>query len=415
MKITILGTGCIWTRRGVASYLIDDNILVDVGSGVLKKLLSTSNKILHHEKIEKIKLFLITHYHIDHYFDIVHFMWKIASDKNPNTSATIICPPGGEEKIKALCRLGMSESSYNKLNFDKYIKFVDASTIKDFKFGNYTINSKKMDHGDIDCYGYIIKEENGKTVAFSGDSVMCDSMQEMIDNSDFAFIDMAGTDISNKHFNIIDGIELMKEYKGKCTIIPCHLTSQAVDYSEGRINLPQDLMTIDTNGIGYDFILKKTRKDKGKTDFKFEKNKFSKICGSIVSLKIKSTSKSLSKYKMPSYVFEVCLNKTKEIIGALIYNVLPDNIEDFGDNITMEFLKDFDLKSVKYECLKLIRKVAKYHKAKVLYLTCGPNDFDTRKVYESLGAYLKKIKTSYSKEENDRRVLKETCIFVWEL
>ena len=78
MKITILGTGCIWTKRACASYLIDDDIIIDPGSGTLKQLFKSSNTLLHHEKIEKLKLILITHYHIDHYFDIVHLMWKIA-------------------------------------------------------------------------------------------------------------------------------------------------------------------------------------------------------------------------------------------------------------------------------------------------------------------------------------------------
>ena len=65
MKITILGTGCIWTRRACASYLINDNVLVDCGLGTLKQLLKTTESSLHHEKIQKIRLILITHYHMD--------------------------------------------------------------------------------------------------------------------------------------------------------------------------------------------------------------------------------------------------------------------------------------------------------------------------------------------------------------
>ena len=56
MKITILGTGCIWTKRACASYLINDDVIVDPGSGTLKQLLKSSNKLLHHEKIERIEI-----------------------------------------------------------------------------------------------------------------------------------------------------------------------------------------------------------------------------------------------------------------------------------------------------------------------------------------------------------------------
>lgn len=413
MKITILGTGCIWTKRACASYLIDDDIIVDVGSGTLKQLFKSSNRLLHHEKIEKLKLFLITHYHLDHYFDIVYFMWKIASNNNPDTKATIICPPDGKEKIMQLCRLGMSESSFNKLDFDKYITFVDASKMTSFRYGKYTITSKKMDHGDIDCYGYMFKEDGGKVVSFSGDTTMCDSVNYMLNNSDILFLDMAGTDVSTKHYNIIDGIDLMKAYKGKCCIVPCHLTSQAVDYCHGRIEAPKDLMIIDSNSkIPYDSTLTKKDIKNEKLNTKISVGKFDIIKGSMINLVLSSTKRESSKYKMPIYYFDVCL-PNNEIIGNVTYRVLPKNIDGHEDNLTMTFKQGYDLKSVNYECCTLIKNVAKYHGAKCLYLTCEPRDFNTRKIYESLGAYLKEIKT-YTFIENNVRKNKEECVWIWE-
>jgi len=417
MKITILGTGCIWTKRACSCYLINDDIILDPGSGTLKQLLKSSNNLLHHEKIEKIKLILITHYHIDHYFDIVHFMWKIASEKNPNTNAVIICPPGGEEKIKMLCKLGMSDATYSKLNFDKYIKFVDASTMDKYIYNNIEISALKMNHGGTLCYGYILKEKNGKSVSFTGDSNYCDNMQYMIDNTDVSFVDMAGTDISNKHFNIIDGIQLMKSYKKKCNIIPCHLTSQALDYCIGRINPPQDLMVIDTNlKLPYNFELKRKNKQEiDEPNFKFEKKKFDILKGKIIDLKLAVTKKSTQNYKFPTYCFDVLLHKKKDIIGKLNYSVIPDNIDGHNDNINIQLNDGFNLKSVLYECCQLIKKVAKHHKSSILYLTCPPNDFEIRKVYESFGAVLKEIKTITSFDEENNRLISEKCIWIWKI
>jgi len=417
MKVTILGTGCIWTKRACASYLLNDDVLIDPGTGTLKQLLKSSNKLLHHEKIEKLKLILITHYHIDHYFDIVLLMWKIASDKYPNSSATIICPPGGEERIKMLCKLGMSEDSYKKLNFDKYIKFVDASQMGEFKYKNLTITSLKMDHGSIDDYGYVIKEEGGKTLSFTGDSRFCDNMQKMIDISDMAFVDMAGTDISNKHFNIIDGITLMHQYRGKCNIVPCHLTSQALDYCIGRINPPKDLMVLDTSlPMPYDYELPETKPLKQENkDFKFAVDKFSKLNGEIIDLSLSLTKRATNNYKVPTYCFDIVLHNTNTVIGSVNYSVVPDNIEGHNDNVNMVLNKDYDLKSVKYECCQLIKKVAKFHKSSLLYLTCPPTDFGTRKVYESLGAYLKEIKTFTHFDDSNNRKTSEQCVWVWEI
>ena len=91
MKITILGTGCIWTKRACASYLIDDNIMMDVGFGSVKQLFKSNVQLLHHEKIEKIDLVLIRHFHNDHYFDIVHIILKEATGKYGENKLTIVC------------------------------------------------------------------------------------------------------------------------------------------------------------------------------------------------------------------------------------------------------------------------------------------------------------------------------------
>lgn len=414
MKITMLGSGCIWTRRSCASYMINDDILVDCGMGTLKQVLKTSETLLHHEKIGNIKLFLITHFHLDHYFDMAAFMWKIATGRN-GWGATIITPPGGEEKIKLLCKLGMSESTYNKLDFDKYVKFVDASTMGTFEYQNFEITAHIMDHGNIDDYGYIVREKGGKTVGFSGDSKMCDNMQYMIDNCDMAFLDMAGTDISNKHYNIIDGIELIKKYKKKCNIVPCHLTSQAYDYCVGRINVPKELTVFDTReDMPYKWELSEEEAVESNETFDFASDKFARLKGTMVDLVLSSTSLHSGKFSSPTYVFDVVLPESTDIVGRVIYNVLPVDFKSHYFNVYMSFERDYELKSVEYDCCNLIKKVAEYHGAKRLYLTCDPNDFSTRLVFGKLGTVLQEIKTSTYFDENNDRQVEEDCIWLWE-
>ncbi len=413
MKVTILGTGCIWTKRSCASYLIDDDIIVDPGSGTLKQLLKTSNTLLHHEKIEKIRLILVTHYHADHYFDIVYLLWKLANEKNPETHATIICPPGGEEKIKQLCVLAMSEPTYNKLNFDKYIKFVDASKMGTYYYKDLEITSLKMDHGPTLCYGYVVKQKGGKAIGFTGDTNDCENLRKMLDTCQLAFVDMAGTDISNKHYNIIDGIELMKKYEGKCNIVPGHLTSQALDYCRGKISPPEDLMVLDADAdVPYNFELEEENYAVDK-DFSFQTKKFENVCGEIVDLFLYNTKRAVGKNNNPEYEFNILLHGTQNKIGTLTYQFLPGKTQAHEGNIDIKLLKDYDLKSVKYECCQLIKKVAGHHGAKSLYLTCEPTDFKTRKVFEHLGAVLQEIKTIPSKE-NGKRVNMESCIWLWE-
>ncbi len=414
MKITILGTGCIWTKRACASYLIDDDILVDAGAGTMKQLFKSSKNLLHHEKIGKLKLILITHFHLDHFFDLVPLMWKLASDKYPDFKATIICPPNGEQIIKNLCSLGLSYSSFKKLNFDDNITFLDASKLENFKYRDYEISAHKMDHGDIECFGYMVKTSRGKTVSFTGDSTMCDNMRHMVDTSDIAFVDMAGTDISNKHFNIIDGISLMQKYEGKCCIVPCHLTSQALDYCEGRIAPPRDLMVINVDSDKpYDFHLKEAgdKKKQKSQKFAFETKKLKNLKGKMVDLAL---TKTFIDEDIPIYSFDVRLPKTLENVGQVIYGVVAKTDDLHRGNVEINMTKDMDFRSIKYDCCQQIKKVAMFHKASSLQLTCDPEDFDTRRVYDSLGAYLKEIKTISHRDVEGKRSLVERCIWVWE-
>ena len=97
------------------------------------------------------------------------------------------------------------------------------------------------------------------------------------------------------------------------------------------------------------------------------------------------------------------------------YVVVPSSVKNQGGNISFTLNEGYDLKSVKYECCQLIKGVANHHGATELYLTCSPKDLKTRKVYESLGATLKEIKTyTFINEDNERDIL-EDCIWVWKI
>ena len=244
---------------------------------------------------------------------------------------------------------------------------------------------------------------------------MCENMQKMIDTCNLAFVDMAGTDISNKHFNIIDGIELIKKYEGKCNIVPCHLTSQAFDYCVGRIALPEDLIVLDTNdAMPYDWHLDSLAKKTKRANFEFEKQKFARICGNLVDLVLDSTKQSYSEYNAPTYFFDVVVRGTTTIVGKVTFSVLDPNQKGHFSNVFMTFERDYDLKSIEYECCMLIKQLAVFHKAKWLYLSCDPRDFATRVVFERLGTSLQEIKTGTYFDEEQTRQIKEQCVFLWE-
>lgn len=68
MKINVIGTGTMGSvSRGNQSILVDD-ILFDIGSGVVKKI--ESLKIY----TKTVKYLVITHVHADHFLDLPNFL-----------------------------------------------------------------------------------------------------------------------------------------------------------------------------------------------------------------------------------------------------------------------------------------------------------------------------------------------------
>ena len=414
MKLTFLGTGCAWTKRGCASYLINNNIMVDPGFGSIKQLLRSDEKLLHHEKIERIDLILITHFHSDHFFDIPYILQKCAVGKYADKKLVIISPPGGKEKIQQLCRLGLGDRQYNKINFDEYCIFYEAADKAKFTFRDYEITSIELDHYDTPDFGYMIKEPNGRVISFSGDTVMTDNVIYMADHSDVFVLDMANSKKEKSHYNIIEGIELMKKYRGKCCIIPAHLTSQAIDYCRDKIFLPYDLMVIDTDDkMPYDYEIKnKNQFFDIDENFTFDVIKFNFMKGKLVTLRLCETKMpDMEKEISPRYLFDV-LDQDKKLIGKLEYRVGNSIFTQYNGSVTFEFAPDVSTQAI-VEAFSMLIPVAIHHRQRVIYFATNTDDMTTRKMYEDMGATLKGIR--YITTEEERALVKngdaEHCIY----
>lgn len=414
MKLTILGSGCAWTKRGCASYLLNNNIMVDPGFGSIKQLLRSDDKLLHHEKIERIDLILITHFHSDHFFDIPYILQKCATGKYADQKLVIISPPGGKEKIMQLCRLGLGDRQYNKINFDEYCIFYEASNMAKFHFRDLEITSVELDHYDTPDFGYMIKEPNGKVVSFSGDTVMTDNVIYMADHSDVFVLDMANSKKEKSHYNIVEGIELMKKYRGKCCIIPAHLTSQALDYCKDKIYLPYDLMVIDTDDdLPYDYEIKnKSQFFDVDKDFTFDVIKFNLIKTKDLTLRLNETKMpDMEREISPRYLYDV-LDKENKLVGKLEFRVGNSIFTEYNGSVTYDFSPEVTPKMME-QCFKALINIASHHNQKVIYFATTTDNMAMRKLYEKMGASLKGIR--YITTDEERRLVKngdaEHCIY----
>jgi len=208
MKIKMVGTGSMITKRNPACYLINDKIMIDLPNGVVKILKNTN----HFDFIEYV---FITHIHGDHIFDLPFlFLDRAKQDRK----LTVVLSKRWLRKIKKIVKLAFPRQYY-KIFYNSKIKFVTNSKI--WKIDNAIFESFKVKHGSMrPSFGYQITE-NDKVVTFTGDSSLCTSVVEKAMESDYLISDCTLTAGNDKHMGV-DNIKTLLKNTPDLKIIPSH-------------------------------------------------------------------------------------------------------------------------------------------------------------------------------------------------
>lgn len=216
MKIELVGTGAISAKELSACTLIDEEILVDMPNGVVKTLKQTKHDI------SKIKVVLITHLHGDHFLDIPFFMLERFFHPVEN-KAKIYCPFGTKKKIEKIFEIAFP-GDYEVVNKVANIEFIEFEQLnKEEMLEDVYVTSELVEHGDlVPAYGYIIEKDN-KKIGVSGDSKICQRIEDIVNQSDVSILDMSVEGYGNKtHMGTSDIEELCNKYQDK-TIIATHM------------------------------------------------------------------------------------------------------------------------------------------------------------------------------------------------
>ena len=210
MKVRVIGSGSMWTAHNSASYMIDDNIVVDFPNGMCKYLLRLG---INPRKINHI---LITHFHGDHYFDIpFYFLMK---SKAEDKSINIYCSDEGESKNNKILELAFPNSDKKILEeVDLNYEFSDS-----FSINNYVIRKLLVDHGRMKpAYGYVFTKDD-INVGFTGDATLCENVECMASICNYLFCDCMFIKGTSKHMGIDMLKGLSKKYP-KCKFVTSHM------------------------------------------------------------------------------------------------------------------------------------------------------------------------------------------------
>ena len=226
MKVNVVGTSCTWFKRKNTSFIIDDKIVFDTPSGAYKDIIMSTD-------IENISTIIISHFHSDHFADIHIFATKFMRElKDISKKKRIYAPKGVINRIidlnKVLCA---SEDELSAECLQKNTDFIEIYDGFEFKIENYKVTAYSVCHGDLDAYGFVFEDENKNCVGFSADTCMCESLHKILERSNYAFVEMAAIEKTNKHLTIFEVEELIKQYPN-CKIYPVHTSDRTQKYAE---------------------------------------------------------------------------------------------------------------------------------------------------------------------------------------
>ena len=177
MKLTVVGCSPAWPNPGGAQsgYLVEGGggrLLLDCGPGVLPRLRVR-------EGWPRIDAIAITHFHLDHWGDLVPWVWGMQFGPGAELPAPELwLPPGGRD---VLARLGeeLGGAHMFETAFDVH-EYVDSET---FEAAGVRVTPHRVLHYEMLAFGFRVSD-NGTTLAYSGDSGPSDALPELARDAD---------------------------------------------------------------------------------------------------------------------------------------------------------------------------------------------------------------------------------------
>jgi ribonuclease BN (tRNA processing enzyme) len=164
------------TNRNCSGYLIDDHILLDCGPGIWRILSNSANEI---SSIDKI---FITHFHVDHFADLIPILWtRYVLGIEQTQGLSLYGPPGTNTWFEELTLVHNGRT--HKLRIS-----VSGLSGKRVVVDGYTIDTLSTFHTQ-NSICYKLTDSSNTSIFYSGDSGWNDGFVSMAKSCDLAIVE----------------------------------------------------------------------------------------------------------------------------------------------------------------------------------------------------------------------------------
>jgi ribonuclease BN (tRNA processing enzyme) len=177
LKLTVVGCSPAWPNPGGAQsgYLLESGgrrLLLDCGPGVLARLRERWTW----PEIDSIAL---THWHLDHWGDVVPWVWgQTLGPGQEMRKPELWIPPGGSELLTAIGgQVGQPEMFSGAFDIHEY------ADEEEFETAGFRVTPARVLHYTMLSFGFRASA-NGSVLAYSGDSGPSDALPKLAADAD---------------------------------------------------------------------------------------------------------------------------------------------------------------------------------------------------------------------------------------
>lgn len=248
MRITILGSGTAVPVPGrfPSGVLVqdgDENILVDLGPGALRRLAETGIGL------EAITTVLVTHFHTDHTADLAALLFGL---RNPRYAGRPPLRLIGAVGLRVL--LGHLTAAWPWLQPKEYTLSIEEIAPGSFALGKLRVEAIPIRH-TAQSLGYRLTAADGAVAAFSGDADECEELVALARDADLFVCDCAFPNEHRTEGHLTPALAGRAAARAGAKVLclthfypECDgydLTAQARAVFDGRIVEATDLLTFD--------------------------------------------------------------------------------------------------------------------------------------------------------------------------
>ena len=188
MRIVCLGAGTAIPAAGYSPASIyvqaaKEHILLDAGAGSLQRLQRAG---LPWHQLDRI---FLTHFHLDHCLDLASILFAYRLPQlNRKKPLAVYGPPGLNKLYKQLNHAfqGWLSPRGFELTFNELQE-------TELRLKGYVVRTKRMAHYATKAVGYRITQA-GKSLAYSGDTDVCDAVAELGRGADLLILECSARD-----------------------------------------------------------------------------------------------------------------------------------------------------------------------------------------------------------------------------